>query len=80
MLVSKHSDLIALSFLTVVWVIHILGLTPVNSSGVETTASSIITLRFFLSSHLPACWDIFLCYPKVCVQQKACFSMIGQYQ
>ena len=36
MLVKRHSDFLALYFLTVVWVIGKLGLSSVISSGVET--------------------------------------------
>ena len=35
-LVNKHSYFLALGFLTYVWVIRKLGLTSMNSSGVET--------------------------------------------
>ena len=59
MLVNKHSDLLAVDFLTILLVILKLGLTSVTYSGVKTIAASIISLRFCWSSHLLACWYIF---------------------
>ena len=47
MLVNKHSDLLALGFLTGVDVIGTLGLSSVTPSGAESIAASIISLRFF---------------------------------
>ena len=55
MLVNKHSDFVALGFLTAVDVIGKLGLPYVNPSGVDTIAAYRISLRFCWSSHLPAC-------------------------
>ena len=80
MLVNKLSDFLALGFLTIVWVIRKPGLTSVTSYGLETIPTSRISFRFCWSSHLPACWYIFLCYSNICVQQKACFLMLGKYQ
>ena len=60
MFVNKHSDFLALDFLTGDDVICTLGLLSVTPSGVDIIAASIITLRFCWSSHLPACWYIFL--------------------
>ena len=40
--------------------VYTLGLFSVNPSGVDSKATYRISLRFFLSSHLPACWYIFL--------------------
>ena len=60
MFVNKHSDFLELGFLTgfyVIWMLVLLSLTP---SGVDSIAVSIIYLRFCWSSHLPACWYIFL--------------------
>ena len=55
MLVNKHSDLLELGFLTVVYFIGTLGLLSVTPSGIDTIAASRISLRFFYSSDLPAC-------------------------
>ena len=55
MLVNKHSDFLALGFLTGVDVIGTLGLAYVTPSGVDTIAAYIISFRVFWSSHLPAC-------------------------
>ena len=60
MLVNKHSDFLALGFLTGDDVKCTLGLLSVTPSGIYSIAESIISLRFCLSSHLPACWYIFL--------------------
>ena len=43
---NKHSDLIALGFLTGDYVICTLGLLSVTPSGVYSVAASIISLRF----------------------------------
>ena len=53
MLVNIHSDFQARGFLTGVDVMGDIGLSSVNISGVETIASSIISLNYFCSSHLP---------------------------
>ena len=55
MLVNKHSDFLALGFLTGVYVIGTLGILSVTPSGVDTIAASRISLSFCWSSHLPAC-------------------------
>ena len=55
MFVNKHIDLLALGLLTGVDVKCTLGLLPVTPSGVDSIAASIISFRFFCSSHLPAC-------------------------
>ena len=55
MLVNKNSDLLALRFLTGGDFIIKLGLLSVTLSGVDSIVSSIISLRFCRSSHLPAC-------------------------
>ena len=55
MLVNKHSDFLALGLLTGVDVIGTLVLLSVTPSGVYTIAAYRISLRFCLSSHLPAC-------------------------
>ena len=47
MLVNKHSDLLALGFLTAVDVICTLWLSSVTSSGVDTIAASMIFFRVF---------------------------------
>ena len=60
MFVNKHSDFLVLGFLTDVDVICILGLLSVKPYGVDSRASSRISLSFCWSSHLPACWYIFL--------------------
>ena len=54
MLVKRHSDFLALGALTGVDAIGALGILYVTPSGVDTTASFIISLRFCWSSHLPA--------------------------
>ena len=46
MLMKIHSDFIALSFLTGVYCIGILGLLSVTPSGLDSIAASIISLRF----------------------------------
>ena len=46
MLVNKHSDFLALSFLTGVYIIITLGVLSVNPSGVDTNEASRISLRF----------------------------------
>ena len=46
MFVNKHSDFLALVFLTVVDGIGILGLLSVNPSGVDSIAAYIISLIF----------------------------------
>ena len=60
MLVKIHSDFIALIFLNGVGVMGDLGLLLVNPSGVETIATSIISLNCCWSSQFPACWYNFL--------------------
>ena len=55
MLVKRHSDFLALGFMTGVDVIGTLGLSSVNNYGFDTIAASIISLRFSWSSHLPVC-------------------------
>ena len=47
MFVNKHSDFLALGFLTVVDVICTLGLLSVTPSGVDSIAAYIISFRFF---------------------------------
>ena len=54
-LVNKHSDFLALGFLTGVDVIGTLGFLSVTPYGVDTIAASRISLRFYWSSHLPVC-------------------------
>ena len=54
MLVNKHSDFLALGFLTGVDVIGKLGLSYVTSSGVDTITASRTPLRFCWSPHLSA--------------------------
>ena len=46
MFVNKHSDFLALGFLTVVYGIGTLGLLSVIPSGVDSRASYIISLSF----------------------------------
>ena len=60
MFVNKHSDFLALGFLDGDDVKCTLGLLSVTLSEVDGMAASIISLRFFLLSHLPECWYIFL--------------------
>ena len=60
MFVNKHSDFLALGFLTGNDVIFTLGLLSMNNSGVDSISAYRISLRFCWSSHLPACWYIFL--------------------
>ena len=60
MFVNKHSDFLALGFLTGDDVKCTLGLLSVTPSGVGSIEASRISLRFFWSSHLPACWYILL--------------------
>ena len=55
MFVNKHSDFLALGFLTGDDDICTLGLLSVNPSGVDSRATYRISLRFCWSSHLPAC-------------------------
>ena len=55
MLVNKHSDLTAIDLLTGVDVIGTLGMSYVTPYVVYTIAESRLSLRFFWSSHLPAC-------------------------
>ena len=64
MMVKRHSDFLALGFLTGVDVIVTLELSSVTSSGVDTIATSRISLRFFgRQTYLHV--DIsFLCYSK----------------
>ena len=45
--VNKHSDFLALGFLTGVGVIWTLGLLSVNPSGVDSIAASIIYFKFY---------------------------------
>ena len=47
MFVNKHSDLLALYFLTGIDVICTFRLLSVNPSGVDSIAASRISLRFF---------------------------------
>ena len=56
--VNKHSDFLALGFLTGDDAICTLGLLFVTLSGVDSSAASRISLRFCWSSNLPACWYI----------------------
>ena len=44
--VNKHSDFLALGFLTGADVIYTLGLLSVTPSGVDSIVASIISLRF----------------------------------
>ena len=60
MVVNKHSDFLALGFLTGVDAIGTLGLSYVTTYVVYSIAASIISLKWCRSSHLPACWYIFL--------------------
>ena len=46
MSVNKHSDLLALGFLTGVDIIFTLGLLSMTPSGVDSIEASIISLRF----------------------------------
>ena len=46
MFVNKHSDFLALVFLTGFYAICTLGLLSVTPSGVDSIAASIISLRF----------------------------------
>ena len=62
MFVNKHSDFLALGFLTGDDIICTFVLLSVNPSGVDSIGSSRISLRFCWSSHLPACWYIFLIF------------------
>ena len=55
MLVKRHSDLIALGFLTGIDVMGDMGLLLVNPPGVENIAASRISLKYCWSSHLPEC-------------------------
>ena len=55
MFVNEYSDFLALGLLTGDDVICTLGLLSVNLSGVDSIAACRISLRFFCSSHLPAC-------------------------
>ena len=55
MFVNKHSDLVALGFLTGVYCRGILGLLYVTPSGFDTIAAYMIPLKSCCSSHLPAC-------------------------
>ena len=55
MAVNKHSDFLAIGFLTGVDAIGTLGLLSVTPYGVDSITASRISLRFYLSSHLPAC-------------------------
>ena len=48
MLVNKHSDFLALGFLTVVTVLRKLRLTSVIFYGLDTIVASRISLRFFV--------------------------------
>ena len=67
MLVKRHSDFLALGFLTIVDVIGKLGLSSVTPYGVESIAALIISLRFCWSSHLPACW--YFCILHLCSKE-----------
>ena len=80
MLVKRHSDFLALGFLTDDDVIATLVLLSVTPSLVDTIAESRIYLRYCWSSHLPACWYIFSCCSYICVQNNTCCIIIGQYQ
>ena len=62
MLVKRHSDFLAIGFLTGVDVMGYTGLSLVNILGVETTLASIMTFNCFWSSHLPACLYNFLMF------------------
>ena len=55
MFLNKKSDFLALGFLTGDDVICTLEMLSVNPYGVDSLAASRISLRFCLSSHLPAC-------------------------
>ena len=55
MFVNKHSDFLELGFFTGDDVKCTLGLLSVTQSGLDSIAAYIISLRFFLSLHLPAC-------------------------
>ena len=55
MFVNKHSDFLALGFLTGVDSICTLGLLSVDPYVVDSIAAPRISLRFCWSSHLPAC-------------------------
>ena len=55
MLVKRHIYFLALGFLTGVDVIWTLVLLYITTSGVDTISSSITSLSFYGSSHLPAC-------------------------
>ena len=55
MLLKRHSNFLALGFLTGVGVKGYLGLLLVNLSGVENIAASIISLNCCWSSHFTGC-------------------------
>ena len=59
MFVNKHSDFLALGYLTGVDVICTLGLLYVTPFGVDSISSSIISLRFWLIIAL-ACMLIYI--------------------
>ena len=60
MFVNKHSDFLELGLLTGDDFKCTLGLLSVTPSGLDSIAAYIISFRFCWSSHLPACWYIFL--------------------
>ena len=55
MLVKRHSDFIALGFLTSAGVMGYMGLLLINPSVIDTTASSSISFNCCWSSHFPEC-------------------------
>ena len=80
MLVNKHSDFLALDFLTGVNGIGTLGLSYVTPSGVDTIAAYRTNPSGFVDHHTYLHVDIsFLCYSKNCVQKKTFCTMIGKY-
>ena len=80
MFANKHSDFLALGFLTGDDVICTLGLLSVTPSGVDSRADSRISLSFF-GHHFYLHVDIsFWCCSYICVQKKTWWMMIGQYK
>ena len=70
MLVKRHSDLLALGFLTGVDIIGTLGILSVTPSGFYTIAAYRISLNLCWSSHLTACWYIlFMLFILLCSKE-----------
>ena len=70
MLVKRHSDFLALGFLSVGGFMGDLGLLSVNPSGVETIAASRVSLNGCWSSYLPACWYNFLMFLRHLISKR----------